>query len=73
MSVRISRTIDPAHLKRASKVDPSNLGPYMESTVTAMQIALDQWRYHGDDGADLQLALSAFLALVTEAERRGLL
>ena len=69
---RISRTIDPKHLKRASKVETANLGPYMESVLTSMQIALDQWRYHGDDGADLQLALGAFLALITEAERRGL-
>ena len=72
VSQRVSRSIDPTYVKRAAKVDTQQLGPYMDSCLMSMQVALDDWRFKGGDGSDLHLAVGAFLALLTEAERRGL-
>jgi hypothetical protein len=67
-----ARPINPDHLRRAAKVDDKLIGPYMDELLITMHQSLDGWRY-GKVGAEpLQTALDAFVALMTEAENRGL-
>lgn len=67
-----SRPIDTKYLKRASQVESSQVGPYLDAILLDMHKALDAWRFGKGPYDDLVLATDAFLALITEAEARGL-
>lgn len=68
----VTRSIDPNHLKRASKVEDQMVGPYLDSIVLSLHSALDAWRFGKGPSSDVTLALDAFLALYTEADLRGM-
>lgn len=70
--VKVARNIDPAYVKRAQMVEDAMVGPYLDSIIVEMHRALDQWRYGKAPVDELQLATSAFIALLAEAEARGM-
>lgn len=67
-----ARPIDPDHLRRAAKVDDKMIGPYMDEILITMHQSLDGWRFGKVGSEPLQTSLDAFIALLTEAENRGL-
>jgi hypothetical protein len=69
---KAARPINPDHLKRASKVEDHLIGPYLDEILTTMHQSLDGWRFGKTSSEPLQLATDAFIALLTEAENRGL-
>ena len=69
---KAARPINPDHLRRAAKVDDKMIGPYMDEILITMHQSLDGWRYCKTNAEPLQTALDAFIALLTEAENRGL-
>lgn len=70
--VSVARKIDAKYLKRASQVSNDMVGPYLDAILLDMHKALDAWRFGKGPYDDLALAMGAFLALITEAEARGL-
>lgn len=69
---KAARPISPEHLVRASKVEDRLIGPYLDELLITMHQSLDGWRYGKISVDPLQTALDAFIALLTEAENRGL-
>lgn len=67
-----ARPIDPEHLRRAAKVPDNMVGPYLDEILMAMHQYLDGWRFGKGGVEPLQTATDAFIALLTEAENRGL-
>lgn len=69
----VTKSVDPAHYQRASKVPTEMVGPYMEDIILEMHRGLDDWRYGRDvTAAGFRLALDACNALFVSAEARGL-
>lgn len=69
---RAFRKIEPKHLQRAMMVEDVQVGPYLEEILMDMHQSLERWRYGKGPCSDLQLALDAFIALLTAAELKGL-
>lgn len=72
MKLTAKRTIDPKHLKRAAKVEPELIGPYMEQIALELSKALDYWRIYDGPAEDVDTAIDALLALWAEVGARGM-
>jgi len=65
-----ARKFDLRYAQRAAKVAPGHIPDHLDSIAVSLHQALDSWRYHNGDIADVALCLDAFVALWSVVEQR---
>lgn len=68
----VKRIVSPQMIKRASSTETPLLLGWLDTTVMALGVATDKWRFHKGEPEEVSMCMDAFYAIWSELQARGI-